>query len=302
MKHIKILFMSLAALILAACSGGQESTQDANQEAGSSEGTTDVSVGVVGAVSEEIWQDVASRLEDDGINLEVIAFTDYVQPNRALDEGEIDLNAMQHVAFLTEHVKDTGASIVPIGYTIISPMYIFAVDEIPDVESIPDGVTVAVPNSVTVAERAFLGLEAIGLIELDDNAGYAPTVNDITENHKNVEIVELDAAQVPRALGDADLIAIGGDMLADTGMNPEDAIYIDTDNIDNIDPRKKNVIAAHADNADSEVFQRIVEEYQSPETAQKIEEISQGASIPAWDTEGEDTARQDFENYLNESN
>lgn len=296
MKPLKYLTLLSASLLLAACS-----SEEANQQESAGEESQEVSIGVIGGVSAEIWEDVASRLAEDDIHLDVVSFSDYVQPNRALAEGELDLNAFQHVAFLTEHVTDTGAPIVPIGYTVISPMYIFSVEEIPNVESIPDGVSVAVPNSATTAERAFLGLQDIGLIELDDEAGYAPTVDDIIENYKDVEILELEPSQVPRALGDAELITIGGDMLADAGLNPDEAIYIDTeDNLDNIDPRKKNVIVSHEDHADSEVLQRIVEEYQSPETAQKIEEVSQGSSIPAWDPEGEDTAYEDFQHYLEE--
>lgn len=290
MNKVKAFIIASLSFFLIACGS--------NQEAATEDEYTEVSIGVVGDVSREIWEDVGSRLEEEGIILDVITFSDYVQPNRALEEGEIDLNAFQHQAFLSEYISDSGGEIVPMGYTIISPMYIFSVDEIPDIESIPDGAKVAVSNSPTNAERAFLELEAIGLIELDDEAGFAPTIDDVTENHKDVEIMEIDPNQLSRALGDADLITIGGDMLADAGMNPDDAIYVDTDHIENIDPKKKNIIAVKEENQNSDILKRVVDEYQSPETAEKIEEISQGSSIPIW--EENDTSYDDFQKIISE--
>ncbi len=290
MKKLKGVLLASLSLFLLACGANETDTQNSD--------SNEVSVGVVGEVSGEIWEDVANRLEEDGIMLEVVTFADYVQPNRALADGELDLNAFQHQAFLQEYVTDSGEALVPMGYTIISPMYIFSVDEIPDVASIPEGARVAVSNSPTSAERSFLGLEAIGLIELDDEAGFAPTIDDVTENHKDIEIMEVDPNQLSRALGDADIITIGGDMLADAGMDPAEAIYVDTEQVENIDPKKKNIIAVKEEDRDSEVLQRVVEEYQSSETAEKIEEISKGSSIPIW--EDADTAYEDFQEIMSE--
>lgn len=287
-NKLKTLVIASLGLFLVACGSNEEATTAGD--------FPEVRVGVVGEVSREIWEDVGSRLEEEGVTLDVVTFSDYVQPNRALEEGELDLNAFQHQAFLSEYISDSGGELVPIGYTIISPMYVFSVDEIPDVDSIPDGAKVAVSNSPTTAERAFLGLEVMGLIELDDEAGFAPTVDDIVENHKDVEIMEIDPNQLSRALGDADVITIGGDMLADAGMEPDDAIYVDTDHIDNIDPKKKNIIAVREENRESDILLRVVEEYQSPETAEKIEEISQGSSLPIW--EENDTSYEDFQNIM----
>lgn len=286
-KVMKLGFASAAALVLAAC-GNSESNEASEEE------PRDYSIGVVGDVSAEIWEGVADRLTDEGINLEVVTFAEYNQPNRALEDGELDLNAFQHTSFLNAYAKDLGNSqIVPVGYSIVSPMYIFAVPEITDVESIPDGVTVAVSNSATNAERAYLGLEDVGLITLDEDAGFAPTKADVAENLKNIEIVEMDPGQLARSLGDADLITIGGDMLTDAGLNPEDAIYVDTDDASNIDPLKKNIIATTADKVDNPDIQTIVDAYQSDETAAAIEEISGGSSIPIWTDD--DNPQADYE-------
>lgn len=286
-KVMKLGFASAAALVLAAC-GNSESNEASEEE------PRDYSIGVVGDVSAEIWEGVADRLTDEGINLEVVTFAEYNQPNRALEDGELDLNAFQHTSFLNAYAKDLGNSqIVPVGYSIVSPMYIFAVPEITDVESIPDGATVAVSNSATNAERAYLGLEDVGLITLDEDAGFAPTKADVAENLKNIEIVEMDPGQLARSLGDADLITIGGDMLTDAGLNPEDAIYVDTDDASNIDPLKKNIIATTADKVDNPDIQTIVDAYQSDETAAAIEEISGGSSIPIWTDD--DNPQADYE-------
>lgn len=297
-KSLKLFLAFASALVLAACGNGSSDNESAGQA--DTDETRSYSVGVVGDVTAEIWEDVATRLEDQGIDLEVVTFSEYSQPNRALEDGELDLNAFQHISFLSAYAKDLGNSqITPIAYTIVSPMYIFAVPEITDVESIPDGVTVAVSNSATNAERAFLGLQDIGLIKLDEEAGFAPTKADVVENTKNINIIEMDPAQIARSLGDADLITIGGDMLMDAGLYPEDAIYTDTDDASNIDPTKKNIIATTKDKLDNPDIQAIVDAYQSDETKAKIEEISGGSSIPIWTAE--DNPQADYEKELAES-
>ncbi|RPA57277.1 hypothetical protein EF384_08200 [Aerococcus agrisoli] len=298
----KVLTTGIAltsAFVLAACGANatNESSSSTAATSESSEATREYSIGVVGDVSAEIWEGVADRLVDQGIDLEVVTFSDYNQPNAALEEGDLDLNAFQHTAFLSAYAKDFGDSkIVPVAYSIVSPMYIFATEEIPDVESIPDGVTVAVSNAATNAERSYLGLQAIGLIKLDEEAGFAPTKADVVENLKNIEIIEMDPAQIARSLGDADLITIGGDMLTDAGLNPDDAIYVDTEDASNIDPAKKNIIATTEDKVDNPDIQAIVDAYQSEETAATIEEISGGSSIPIW-TDNDDP-QADYEAYV----
>lgn len=136
----------------------------------------------------------------------------------------------------------------------------------------------------------------MGLIELDDAAGFNPTGDDITANLKDIEILTMDASQVPRALGDADLAIIGSDYATDAGLNPNDAIFKDTEKMETIDPTKKNIIAARRDEADKEIFQQIVAEYQTAETEAKLAEMSQNANIKAWTAEDEPVA--DFDALL----
>lgn len=267
---------------------------------GTNQSQAEVSIGVVGDQATQIWQSVADRLAEEGdIKLEVVTFTDFVQPNRSLEDGETDLNAFQHVAFLKDHVVKNDSDIVPIGYTFISPMGLYATEGIEEPAEIPDGSTIAVPNDPTNGGRAYLLLEAAGLIEVDDAAGNTALSGDITENPHNFKFEELDAAQVPRALGDADAVISNTVYAVDAGWVPrEDAIYIDIDYMDKVSDVYKNVIATKKENAESEVYARIIEEYQQPETAELLAEISNNADIPAWSEE--ETPLADFEKLLAE--
>jgi len=285
-KYLVFIFSTLSLLIFTAC--------------GTQADDNTVRVGVVGDVSAEIWNDIADRLQEKkGINLEVVTFTDYVQPNRALAEGELELNAFQHSAYLRDYRSETDSDIVPASYTLISPTFVFGTDEIPDIESIPNGATIAISNITSVQNRGLLALENMGLIEVDDAAGYTPTINDITANLKNIELVQMESSQVPRALGDADLIVTGADYAANAGFDLNDAIYQDTNNMDSVDPTKKNVIAVKRENLDNETLQAIINEYQTSETAKKLTEISDGGYIPAW-TEN-DTPTEDFDQLINQN-
>ncbi|MCI7240526.1 MAG: MetQ/NlpA family ABC transporter substrate-binding protein [Aerococcus suis] len=288
LKYLSIICVAIISLLLVGCQQNDETKSQT------------YSIGVVGDVSKEIWEGVADQLKGENIDLEIVTFSDYNAPNAALEEQETDLNAYQHVAFLDAYADDKGGTnIVPVAYTIVSPMYIFSVDDIPDIDSIPDGVKVAVSNSPTNAERAYLGLKDIGLIELDDKAGFAPTKGDITKNLKDIHIIEMEPSQIARSLGDADLITVGGDMLTDAGLNPKDAIYVDTDDASNIDPLKKNVIATTKDKVDDPNIQKIINAYQSDENAKRIKEISGGSSIPIW--QDNDDPQKDFKNVREKS-
>jgi D-methionine transport system substrate-binding protein len=276
--------LGLASIALAACGAQTNET---------------VKVGVVGDTATQIWENVAERAAEEGITVEVVTFSDYTQPNRALEDGELDLNAFQHTAFLADYVAENDSDLVPIGYTFISPMGMYATEEITDVESIPDGASIAIPNDPTNGGRALLLLEAAGLIEVDDAASYTPTVDDITANDKNLTIDELDAAQVPRALGDDDLVIANTNYAVDAGFVPrEDAIYIDTDHMDKVNDVYKNTIVAKSENADSETFQKVVELYQSDETKELIAEFSADTDMPIW-AEGDDP-QADFQTIVGE--
>lgn len=241
-----------------------------------------VKIGVVSESAIEIWKDVAKRLKDQNIDLEVVEFTDYNQPNIALKNGDIDLNAFQHVAFLEDFNKNNDADLTPIGFTFVSPLGIYS-EKIKDIKELKDGDSIAIPNDVTNGGRALLLLQALDLIKLDTKAA-SPTVNDITENTKNIQIKELDAAQTARSLQDVAAAVVNTNYAVDAGFSPKkDALYLDTDNISEVKDIYKNVIAARKADKDNKVYKKVVAEYQTEATKKLIDSTTNGTDIPIWD-------------------
>jgi len=273
-----------ASLLLAACgsTGSTADSSDATSSVASTEPTT-VKIGLVSESAVEIWEAVADRLEEQNIDLEIVKFTDYNQPNIALQNGDIDLNAFQHVAFLEDYNANNDADLTPIGFTFVSPLGIYS-DKYTDYSEIQDGDTIGIPNDVTNGGRALLLLQAIDLITLDNATGTTPTVSDIVENPKNLNIEELDAAQLPRSLEDAGAAVINTNFAVDAGLVPtEDALYLDTDNIQEVLDVYKNVVAARSEDVDNEVYKKVVAAYQTEETKALIAETTANTDIPVWD-------------------
>lgn len=267
-KWVTVFGLAFLAVILAAC--------------GATEGTSEtVSIGVVGE-DNDVWDFVAEKLErEEDITLELVRFTDYAQPNNALAQGETDLNAFQHKLFLESFNEDSGTTLVPIGDTVISPLGVYS-NELADVNELEENNAVAIPNDLTNGGRALLLLQTAGLISVDPDAGVTPTVNDITDNPLNLDIQELDAAQTARALQDVDVSIINSGMAVDAGFVPsEDAIFLEP--VDEQSEPYVNIIVSREEDQDNEVYQAIVEAYQSEDTKEVIAETSEGSSVPAWD-------------------
>lgn len=301
MSLFKGLLITAATLLLTACGQPSETTSENKTTAETEEAIeepTTVRIGVVGEGDGDVWQDIERRLEDDGIELEIVVFGDYHQPNKALAAGDLELNAFQHTAFLAEYVRDTGDDIVPIGYTGYSPVYLYGKDGIDSIEDIPAGSRIGIPNTVTNAERSLLALENVGLITLAPDVGFTPTIDDVLEIHNDIELVELDPSQLYRSLGDLDLVTLSSGAVMDAGLDPADALYNDVEAGAEINDTKKNFIAARREDKDSEIFARIVEEYQTEETTAILKKVS--ASLSIW-TENDDPLA-DFEALLEELN
>ncbi|WP_413518051.1 MetQ/NlpA family ABC transporter substrate-binding protein [Carnobacterium maltaromaticum] len=275
-KRIGLITLAAAFIfILGAC--GAKGTGDKADK------VEKVKIGVVSESAIEIWKDVAKRLKDQNIDLEVVEFTDYNQPNIALENGDIDLNAFQHVAFLEDFNKNNDADLTPIGFTFVSPLGIYS-EKIKDIKELKDGDSIAIPNDVTNGGRALLLLQALDLIKLDTKAA-SPTVNDITENTKNIQIKELDAAQTARSLQDVAAAVVNTNYAVDAGFSPKkDALYLDTDNISEVKDIYKNVIAARKADKDNKVYKKVVAEYQTEATKKLIDSTTNGTDIPIWDT------------------
>lgn len=280
-KFLKSLgVLSLAGSVLVGATS-------AVQAQGEFEGET-VTVGVVSEAEEQVWEFVSEQaLEQEGIELELVLFTDYVQPNVALQDGSTDLNAFQHVAFLNEWNEANDGNLEALGFSYVTPLGVYS-ESITSIEEIPEDAVIAIPNDPTNGGRALLGLELAGLIEVDDEAGILPTVADVTDNPLNIQFEELEAAQIAQALPDVDAAVINNTFALDAGLSVEDAIFLDAENPADLPDDYKNIIAVNGDNADSELFAKVVELYQTDEVAEKLAEASNGGDVPAWTEEGEE--------------
>lgn len=256
--------LSLSALTLGAC--GDDS---------GSEGNTTVTLGISGSDT-TIWDYVADKAEAEGIDLEIQTFSDYVAPNLALAEGELDLNAFQTISYFDEFVAEHDIDIVPIGSTVIAPMGLYS-DKYESIDEIPEGSQIAMPNEATNMGRALLLLDEAGLITLSEDAGLTGTAEDIIDNPKNIEIVPMVSGHTPRAMPDVAGSVINNGVAVDAGLNPtEDPIARESDTA----KPYINLIAASAEEADNEAYQKIVEIYQQEDTAEFIIEHTEGGQIP----------------------
>jgi D-methionine transport system substrate-binding protein len=242
----------------------------------------EVSVGIVPGPSEEVWNVVVEKAEADGITVDLVLFSDYVQPNIALQDGSLDLNAFQHVAFLDDWNEANDGSLTGIGYTFVSPMGAYS-ENIESLDDLQEGDTIAIPNDPTNGGRALLGLELAGVIEVDDEVGPLATVNDITDNPLNLEFEELDAAQLALSLPDVAAAFINLNFATDAGLSLDEAIFVDADYPEELNEAYRNVIAALEENQDNALYLQIVEYYQTEEVAQALYDTTNNGDKPAWE-------------------
>ncbi|MDO4873208.1 MAG: MetQ/NlpA family ABC transporter substrate-binding protein [Carnobacterium sp.] len=276
----KIFVAAVAALTLAACGAAQSSNSGSNASTEAKKEVKQVKLGV-NAGNQEVWNDVIARLkEKEGIAVELVEFTDYVQPNQALENGDVDLNAFQTIIYLERFNKEQGTHIKPIGYTVIAPMGVYS-KKIKNVSELKDGDTIAIPEDTSNNSRALRLLHAAGVIKLKDPNNTLATKDDIVENPKNIQIKELPAGQTARALDDVAASLINNGFAVEAGFQPtKDAIFIEE--ITDSSKPYYNVIAVKEGNENNEVYKKVVEYYQTEQTAKKIEEVTKGASVPVW--------------------
>ncbi|AUT67632.1 MULTISPECIES: MetQ/NlpA family ABC transporter substrate-binding protein [Paraburkholderia] len=236
-----------------------------------------IKVGVTGGPHAQLMDVVKSVAAKNGLNIKVIEFSDYVQPNAALAGGDLDANSYQHDPYLQAQVKDRGYKLIKIADTVTFPMGIYS-KKVKTLAELPAGAKIAVPNDPTNGGRALLLLQKQGLIKLRADAGLKATPLDIVENPKKLKIVELDAAQIPRSLGDVDAAAINTNFAMEAGLKPkQDAIAIE-------DPKGPyvNVIAIREADRNKPWVAKLIAAYHSPEVKQFIESKFGGAVIASW--------------------
>lgn len=288
MKKIKTtaaaILVSVLALGLIGC--GAKDNSAATVQAGSKDEPTIVKVGVVGEYNAQ-WDTINELLSDEGIQIELVKFTDYAAPNRALNDGEIDLNAFQHKAYLANEIAQKGYEISDIGDTIIAPLCIYNnADKISSIEDIKDGDVIAIPSDLTNGGRALKLLENAGLITCDPEKGFTPTKADILSYNVAIDIKEAESATLFNILPDCAAAIINGGNAFTAGLDPlNDSIFQE-----NVDPETNeavpqliNIIAARTADKDNEVYKKIVDAYHTKEVEATIQEAYKGAFICAWE-------------------
>lgn len=254
-------------------------TTDAKAEETTTEDKT-IKVGASPTPHAEILEQAKAILEKEGYTLEIVEYNDYVLPNTALDTGDLDANYFQHQPYLDDFNKENGTDIVSAGSIHFEPFGIYA-GKTKSIEELKEGATVAVPNDATNEARALLLLEAQGLIKLKADAGLSATKLDIEENKLNLNIEEIEAAQIARALPDVDLAAINGNYAIQGGLSVTDALA--TEEADSLAATTyANIIAVNAGNETSEKVQALVKALQSEEIRKFIEEKYSGAVVPTF--------------------
>ena len=262
----------------------EESSEEAGEEASAEETTAAsgelqmLTVGASPAPHAEILEAARSVLNEKGYDLDIVEYTDYVQPNLALDAGDLDANYFQHLPYLEQFCQERGTKLVSAAAIHYEPFGIYA-GNAESLDAVPDGGRVAVPNDATNEARALLLLEANGLITLDEEAGINATKNDIVENPKNLEIFELEAAQIPRSLTDVDIAVINGNYAIDAGLSIADALAVeDSESIGAT--TYANVVAVQEGHESDPGITALVEALQSDEVKQYMEDTYQGAVVP----------------------
>ena len=277
---------------LAACGGSktEETSQAASEaeetakeeaEIEASEASSDDKVITVGASPSphaEILNAISDLLADEGWELKVVEYNDYVQPNLALESGELDANYFQHYPYLEDFNKENGTKIVSAGAVHYEPFGIYA-GKCSSLDELSDGAKIAVPNDTTNEARALLLLADNGLITLKEDVGLTATKNDIVENPNNYDIVEIEAAQLPRSLQDVDVAVINGNYAIEAGLKVSDALVAEkSDSI--AATTYANIVAVKEGEENSEKTLALVDALTSETARRFIEGKYDGAVVP----------------------
>lgn len=234
-------------------------------------------IGVTAGPHAQIFDFVKKIAEKDGLKLQIVEFSDYVQPNAALAAGDLDVNSYQHQPYLDNTVKDRGYKIVSIAQTIVFPMGIYS-KKVKSLADLKSGARVALPNDPTNGGRALLLLQANGVIKLKDGAGLKATPLDVIDNPKKIKLIELDAAQLARALDEVDAAAVNTNYAIPAGLVPtRDAIAIEA-------PKSPyaNVIAVREQDKDKPEFKKLIKAYHSAEVKAYVNKEFKDSIVTAW--------------------
>ena len=273
---MKKIFLTLAALITVValtvgCGGEKKKAATTDKKA---DKKVTIKIGATPVPHAEILNFLKPILAKQGVDLEVIEFNDYVKPNMALNDKELDANYFQHKPYLEKFISERKMKLVPLVAVHIEPMGIYS-KKLKDLKNIPEGAKVAIPNDPTNGGRALNILAKAGLIKLKDGVGISGTVADIKENPKNLKITEIEAALLPRSLDDVELSAINANFAMQANLNPtKDALFLEPK-----DSPYANVVVVRAGDENKEAMVKLKKAINSPEVKKFIEDKYKGAII-----------------------
>jgi len=271
---ISIIAVIVLSLILSSC-GKNPSENIAST--GNETKTNIIKVGATPEPHSQILKIVQPLLNEEGIELKIIEFTDYVLPNLALHDGEIDANFFQHVPYMESFADSNNIKLKAAVKVHVEPLGLYS-KKLNSIEDIKEGAKIAIPNDPTNGGRALLLLEKHGFIKLDKNAGLEATEIDIVDNPKKLSFIALDAPQLPRSLDDVDAAIINTNYALEANLNPlNDALILEDE-----DSPYANVLTVTPENVNNENIQKLVKALSSPEVRDFINKQYKGAIIPAF--------------------
>ena len=270
-KFFAILLTGVLTLGLAACGGSEPAADEA------ADGAVTLKIGATPTPHAEILTAAQEELAALGVTLEIVEFTDYVQPNLATDSGDLDANFFQHTPYLDQFNVDQGTELVSIGTVHYEPMGIFA-GTAKSLDEITEGAKIGIPNDGTNGGRALLLLEANGLIKLNPEAGISATKLDIIENPLNLEIIDMEAAQLPLSLGDLSVAVINGNFAMQHDLKVADALAIEA--ADSLAAETYgNIVAVKAGNEEAPGMAELMQVLQGEAVAEFIANTYGGAVV-----------------------
>ncbi|MDO4680147.1 MAG: MetQ/NlpA family ABC transporter substrate-binding protein [Aerococcus sp.] len=281
--HLILSLLLVAALIfLSACGLKKDNTADKASSDADLRGKT-FTVGTSGDFDRQIWEDVGKRLkEKKGINLKTMGFSEFIQPDRALQEGTIDANSYQYTPFLYETSKNWDLDLVPIGYAQMTPIGIWAPKSKPlkSLKDVKDGMKLAIGRDPVVLDNELRQLEKAGLITMPKDTSKMYTIDDIQSNPHHLKFQEVDSASMMSFVDDSDIFVTHASVAGLADYKPEEALYLE-------DPKKmsddfKLVFAVRRDRKDDPLVKAVLDEYQTEDTKKIMDKVTHGMFLPAW--------------------
>lgn len=271
-KSLVFVLLSIALLALAGCGGG-----DKKQETKPAAAAKEIKIGATAGPHAQVVEAVAKEGKKQGLNIKVIEFSDYITPDKALADGEIDLVSYQHKPFMENFNKQNKSDLVAIGRTILMRMGIYS-DKYKDLKDIPANALIAIPNDPTNGGRGLVLLEKAGLIKLKEGVGFKATAKDVVDNPKKFQFKELEAAQLPRSLQDVDAAVITMNYVMSGGLDvKKQGLFWETKD----EPLAVMILAVKGKDKDNPTYLKIAELFRSEGVRKYIADTFKGTIVPA---------------------